>query len=131
MPHYRHALDMILDFEHEDGEVEDEQVDDIERAAESLYGYIHARFILSNRGLALMLEKYKNEEFGHCPRVKCENQPVVPVGMSDVPGQQTVKVENETKKKRRKNENEKRNSEKQPQKENAKRKLMKDCSVET
>lgn len=47
------------------------------------YGLIHRRFIYSQEGLALMREKYLNEEFGHCPRILCEKQFLLPVGLSD------------------------------------------------
>lgn len=47
---------------------------------------------MTARGLAAMLEKFKNCEFGRCPRVMCEGQPGLPVGTSDVPGHSTVKV---------------------------------------
>lgn len=40
----------------------------------------------------LQLEKYKNAEFGRCPRVYCCGQPCLPVGQSDVPRQSTVKI---------------------------------------
>lgn len=39
-----------------------------------------------------MLEKFKGRDFGCCPRVFCNGQACLPVGLSDVPGHSTVKL---------------------------------------
>ena len=38
------------------------------------------------------LDKYKNYDFGRCPRVYCSGQPCIPVGQSDIPRSSTVKI---------------------------------------
>ena len=65
----------------------------LEATAQLLYGMIHARFILTNKGMQMMLEKYNLFTYGFCPNVFCESQrvPVVPLG-SDLPRESTVKV---------------------------------------
>ncbi|GAM83581.1 hypothetical protein ANO11243_015690 [Dothideomycetidae sp. 11243] len=64
----------------------------VETSAEMLYGLIHQRFITSRQGIQLMLEKYELGHFGTCPRVLCRGAKVLPVGCSDIPGQDTVKL---------------------------------------
>ncbi len=64
----------------------------IESSAELLYGLIHQRYITSRPGIQQMAEKYELQHFGHCPRVFCNGAKVLPVGCSDTPGQQTVKL---------------------------------------
>ncbi|KAK3720378.1 casein kinase 2 regulatory subunit [Vermiconidia calcicola] len=64
----------------------------IESSAEMLYGLIHQRFITSRAGIQQMAEKYELGHFGYCPRVYCNGAKVLPVGCSDIPGQETVKL---------------------------------------
>ncbi|KAG7261883.1 hypothetical protein CRUP_006299, partial [Coryphaenoides rupestris] len=66
VPHYRQALDMILDLE------PDEELEDNPNQ--------------SGR------DAYQQGDFGYCPRVYCENQPMLPIGLSDIPGEAMVKL---------------------------------------
>ncbi|XP_033129476.1 LOW QUALITY PROTEIN: casein kinase II subunit beta-1, partial [Brassica rapa] len=94
VPYYEYALDLILDVESSHGEMFTEEQNELieSTAAEMLYGLIHARYILTTKGLAAMLDKYKNYDFGRCPRVYCCGQPCLPVGQSDLPRSSTVKI---------------------------------------
>lgn len=64
----------------------------IESSAEMLYGLIHQRFICSRAGIQQMSEKYELGHFGACPRTNCEQARTLPVGLSDIPGEDTVKL---------------------------------------
>ncbi|RDA90383.1 hypothetical protein CP533_5647 [Ophiocordyceps camponoti-saundersi (nom. inval.)] len=64
----------------------------VESSAEMLYGLIHQRFICSRAGIQQMSEKYELGHFGCCPRFKCEMARTLPVGLSDIPGEDTVKL---------------------------------------
>lgn len=64
----------------------------IESSAELLYGLIHQRYILSRAGIQQMAEKYELSHFGNCPRTNCEMARTLPVGTTDVPGEDTVKL---------------------------------------
>ncbi|XP_072955939.1 casein kinase II subunit beta-1-like isoform X2 [Typha angustifolia] len=93
VPYYDYALDLILDVESSHGDMfTEEQNELVESAAEMLYGLIHVRYILTGKGMAGMLDKFKNYDFGRCPRVYCCGQPCLPVGQSDIPRSSTVKI---------------------------------------
>lgn len=77
VPNYTEAFDVILDDE---PEYDVNENNPIEKSAMLLYGLIHCRYILTNRGIAAMLSKYLSSEFGTCPRVYCENQSLLPIG---------------------------------------------------
>ena len=88
--HFQYALDLITDqLEHDLDPLTWEAVD---RSAKHLYGLIHARWVITNKGLSLMADKMKKGEFGKCPRVLCEEQAVLPVGLVDIPGLKGVKL---------------------------------------
>ena len=98
MPYYEFALDLILDSEAPSNDcLSEDQHEVVETAAELLYGLIHVRWILTSRGMAAMSEKFRNGDFGTCPRVLCDEQPCLPVGTSDVPRLSRVKVVNRLK----------------------------------
>lgn len=60
VPNYEYALDLILDRD-SDVQFSEEQAEMIQASAEMLYGLIHARYILTARGLEQMLDKYNNQ----------------------------------------------------------------------
>ena len=69
--------------------------DDLEEELEGIkevYGLIHKRFITTSKGLALMREKYLNGVFGRCPRVVCDKQVLIPMGLSEDLRYSKVKV---------------------------------------
>eukprot|EP00750_Incisomonas_marina_P001542 INCI11315.1.p1 GENE.INCI11315.1~~INCI11315.1.p1 ORF type:complete len:206 (-),score=23.31 INCI11315.1:332-949(-) len=91
VPHYDFALDTILDYEIDFDKIRPTE-DAVEAAAESLYGLIHARYIITARGMRDMTRKYNKAMFGRCHRVSCQGQRVLPVGQSDMPRLTTVNV---------------------------------------
>lgn len=86
------AIDVITDNFDMSPDMSDEERMHIERAAYHLYGLVHARYILTSRGLHKMQEKYKNCDFGRCPRVYCHSNPLLPIGLDDLPRHSTVKL---------------------------------------
>jgi len=87
---YQYALDLITDVF--DMDVDEPTRERIEKSARHLYGLIHARYIVTTRGLAKMMEKYKSGVFGKCPRIICESQPLLPMGQHDVANISNVKL---------------------------------------
>ncbi|EGY18501.1 casein kinase II subunit beta-2 [Verticillium dahliae VdLs.17] len=81
--YYQYALDLVTDVF--DLDCDDDMRETIEKSARHLYGLVHARYIVTTRGLQKMLEKYKKADFGKCPRVMCQSHPLLPMGLSDVP----------------------------------------------
>ena len=61
----------------------------VQRAAEVLYTLVHARYVISPRGLDTVRRVLRrpdgtvNPVFGRCPRMNCRGMPVLPWGDSD------------------------------------------------
>mmetsp|Transcript_11945 Transcript_11945/g.18057 ORF Transcript_11945/g.18057 Transcript_11945/m.18057 type:complete len:334 (+) Transcript_11945:108-1109(+) len=62
------------------------------KSAALLYGMIHARYICTLRGLEAMKRKYLEGYFGTCPRLLCHGQKVIPMGMTDLPHLDCMKL---------------------------------------
>ncbi|KAF2418757.1 hypothetical protein EJ08DRAFT_599337 [Tothia fuscella] len=88
--YYQYALDLVTDVF--DLDCDDDQREQIEKSARHLYGLVHARYIVTTRGLSKMLDKYKKSEFGKCPRVMCSQQALLPMGQHDTPTHSAVKL---------------------------------------
>lgn len=73
-------------------DLKDEQFLMLNQDTSDLYGVLHARYIRSREGLALVYGKYQTGAYGYCPRAFCDKQKVVPNAMSDKLRQNRVKV---------------------------------------
>ena len=62
------------------------------QAVKDVYGKIHKRFIKTAKGLALIREKYLNGVYGTCPRILCDKQILLPIGLSEDEKFSRVKV---------------------------------------
>lgn len=85
-------IDIITDNQTIDEDQPDEVKMKLDNNARFLYGLIHARYIITSRGLTKMGNKYRNGDFGFCPRVHCKLNPLLPIGLSDTPRVSPVKL---------------------------------------
>ena len=90
---FKEAMQMIMRSDSPDSEdLNDPNFLELYQSAMDLYGIIHARYILSPHGLNKMREKFLQGAFGTCPRVLCERQHVLPIGVSEELSTSRVKV---------------------------------------
>ena len=62
--YYQYALDLVTDVF--DLDCEDDMRETIEKSARHLYGLVHARYIVTTRGLAKMVRLIVASSFEHC-----------------------------------------------------------------
>ncbi|ORZ33482.1 casein kinase II, regulatory subunit [Catenaria anguillulae PL171] len=75
---YNQAMEIVLDK----AELNDYEANTRARLAKNcahLYGLIHARFIITQRGLSKMAEKFRRAEFGTCPAPCATMRPSCPL----------------------------------------------------
>ncbi|CAG9329480.1 unnamed protein product [Blepharisma stoltei] len=90
---YDEAIETILSTEiPTEDDLANESYLELYQMSVDLYGLIHARFIVTPRGLSIMKEKFISGRFGTCPRVMCERQHVLPVGLAEVLHTSRVKI---------------------------------------
>jgi casein kinase II subunit beta len=82
---------MLSERSIKDNTLTKELIEDLQEIREA-YGYIHKRFINTPEGLGLMREKFINGVFGYCPRMLCNKQVMLPVGLSEDMRYSQVKV---------------------------------------
>lgn len=92
--HAKTAFNQLLDITDENSSSESfdsDSEDEIEKATEVLFGLIHSRYIFTTEGLREMRKKYEAGVFGVCPRTQCKDHFLLPIGLTDHPGINTVK----------------------------------------
>lgn len=66
--------------------------DEIDKQTELLYGLLHLRYLLTKPGMQLMYEKFNQDFFPICPRVYCKGTHCLPYGITEDPGEHTVRM---------------------------------------
>jgi casein kinase II subunit beta len=92
IPNYNQVISLVIDQPLSVTDYDDEDYAQLEAHAKIFYGLVHSRYIITSRGLARMMEKYKQAHFGKCPRVFCQSQALLPVALTDVPFLKSVKM---------------------------------------
>ena len=62
------------------------------KETEKLYTLIHARYLLTYAGVKKARKKYDKGVFGQCPRVDCNRQNLLPIGLTPTFGEEKVKT---------------------------------------
>ncbi|KAL8438833.1 hypothetical protein Efla_000751 [Eimeria flavescens] len=94
VPYYDKALSLIVE-----GDLSDDSPSDsisfayIEKSAALLFGLIHARFILTTKGLGLLQQKVASQFYARgCPNALCDFNFILPCALTDTPSLHTVKL---------------------------------------
>ena len=88
----KNFLKTLLSTKTKNDNMQNENLEEELQEIKEIYGLIHKRFITTSKGLRLMREKFLNGVFGKCPRVVCDKQVLIPIGLSEDLKYSKVKV---------------------------------------
>jgi casein kinase II subunit beta len=86
-PAYEEALKVLCGLRSELNE-EDPQH---RKVCERLYSMLHLRYVTTTEGLLAVMALVERGVFGTCPRVLCRAQQLLPVGLHDISGRDSLK----------------------------------------
>ena len=90
---FNEAIKLILSSKvPSEEDLQNQQFLELNQNAFDLYSGIHSRYVVTPEGLAKVYNKFLNGIYGTCPRLHCDRQRLLPLGMSDKPRAQRVKV---------------------------------------
>lgn len=90
---YSTCIKMILSsYSPTEEDLQNEDFLELNQEASDLYGLIHSRFVITQRGLSKLYNKFLNGTYGYWPRALCDRQKVLPIGLSDELRTSRVKV---------------------------------------
>ena len=90
--HINSSTQLIKGVKVDKSSIHPDKLNEYIKCSKLLYGLLHSRYICTYDGICRMKQKYRNSVFGVCPRSECSNQKVLPIGLTSVPGVDTVKV---------------------------------------
>lgn len=90
--YYKHATYAIKGRNFDISDLETSKKRKLIDGCKTLYGLLHCRFINTDDGVYEMNAKYERGLFGRCPRINCEGEKLLPIGLTNVPGIDTVKT---------------------------------------
>lgn len=85
--HFKHALNLLITSDSTNHEVNK----DINDMAMRLYTLLHSKYVLSINGLNEIKTKHLNGVYGKCPRVLCNENYLLPIGLHDTPNTSFLK----------------------------------------
>lgn len=92
VPKYREAQSIIKNTVINRKKFDGTDLESIKASCKLLYGLLHARYILTEDGIRDLVPKIRRGLYGTCPRVSCKHEHLIPCGIDNDIGVDTVKL---------------------------------------